>query len=145
MSAIKDAFELDASRTLVCLALRQQERIEEKRKEALQSWVKYWPIGAGLLISIFAPMLRDVAADWAPWGMRILFPFVVLCSRPEVALGMDPHQLGDFMLFAQFPLEGLLAKILLRGRVKPKAVAGQIFVYHLLTAMLLWLLSASTK
>jgi len=45
------------------------------------------------------------------------------------------------MLYLQFPLEGLLAKIALRGNVRPYGVMVQVLYFHGLCIMELWLVN----
>ncbi len=109
-----------------------------------ESLAKSWPLAAGLVLACFAPILRDIASAYDPWGMRILFPFVVLAGHKEVNFGgMMADYLPKIMLYAQFPLEGLLAKTILRGRVTFTAVAIQVMFYHFLAAAQLWLISGA--
>ena len=45
------------------------------------------------------------------------------------------------ILYAQFPIEGLLARFALRGRVTVARVLGQVLFLHLMGALELWLIS----
>jgi hypothetical protein len=47
------------------------------------------------------------------------------------------------MLYAQFPIEGLLARIFLRNRVTPTGVVRQMFVVHILGLAQLWMASGA--
>jgi hypothetical protein len=49
------------------------------------------------------------------------------------------------MLYAQFPLEGLLARIALRNHVTASGVMGRLLLFHLLAATELWLLSGALE
>ena len=104
--------------------------------------VEYWPVAAGIFLSFFAPQLRDLVAPLHPWGMWLVFPFVVIAQRPEVYMGDEMAViLPMVMLYVQFPLEGLLAKIALKGNVTIPGVAGQVTFYHLLGIIELWLVN----
>jgi hypothetical protein len=51
--------------------------------------------------------------------------------------------LPTVMLYAQFPLEGFLAKILLKGNVTLTGVMGQVLFIHALCIVELWLVSGA--
>jgi hypothetical protein len=126
------------------LAESRMRELEERRRRLWVRLASFWPVAAGLLISALAPQLRDLVAPYQPWGMWIVFPFVVLCGRPELSiLGDVARVLPQFMLFAQFPLEGLLAKYLLRNHVTFSGVAWQLLFYHALGVAELWLLTGA--
>ena len=113
---------------------------QERRHKRVQSLVSSWPIGAGILLALCAPMLSDILSAFKPWGMWLVFPFVELVARPELHMGPQFAQSApQVMLFLQFPLEGLMAKKFLKGRVAPRAVLGQVMIYHILGAVQLFL------
>lgn len=123
--------------------LRRRQREERLEKLAARAF-SYWPVVAGLLLAAVAPELRVLAASFAPWGMRLVFPFVVLAGRPELNTGTAfSRLLPSIMLYAQFPLEGLMARLFLRGRISVAGVALQVFFFHFLAAMELWIMSGS--
>jgi hypothetical protein len=111
---------------------------DRRRKKRLENLINSWPIGVGILLSICAPMLSDILAIFKPFGMWVVFPFVELLSRPEMKLGDFGQLVPQIMLFLQFPLEGLLAKRILKGRVTISGVLGQVALYHILGIMQLW-------
>jgi hypothetical protein len=112
----------------------------KRKKKREQNWVNSWPILVGILLAFICPMLKDVLEVVKPWGMWIVFPFVELMARPELHMGDDFRQMApQAMLFLQFPLEGLVAKKFLRGRVTVGGVLGQVLFYHFLGAVQLWL------
>ncbi|MGA2674253.1 MAG: hypothetical protein ABSE99_13605 [Terracidiphilus sp.] len=127
--------------SLACLRRLQRA---EKRKQILRDLARYWPVGVGLVLACFAPWLRQVVNSCSPWGMRLVFPFVDLSGRPEWHLrGEVAAMLPQVMLYAQFPIEGLLAKFALKSRVSLLGVAGQLFYFHFLGAAQLWMVSGA--
>ena len=122
-------------------ALRQQQR-STRLHTSMAQWSEYWPVALGILVSFFAPQLRELVEPYRPWGLWVGFPMVALSSRPEVYLG---SQLGSLlptaMLYLQFPLEGLLAKFALRGSVTVYGVAIQVLYFHALCIVELWLVN----
>ena len=132
------AREFDPSESALFVLKDRHDR--ERHSRLVQSLVTSWPIFVGILMAFCAPFLSEVLSVFKPWGMWLVFPFVELVGRPELHFGHDfqasaPH----IMLFLQFPLEGLIAKKFLRGRVTLRGVASQVMIYHVLGAAQLWL------
>jgi hypothetical protein len=140
-----DLAGLDRLRELkvAALAVQLQNRWRQKRREELRlSVIRLWPLVVGLLLTCVVPELHGLASRFQPWGMCLLFPFVELASRKELHLfSALAETLPHFVLYAQFPVEGLLARMVLRNRVTFSGVACQILFYHVLGATELWLLS----
>ena len=108
----------------------------ERHQKLVRSLAASWPIAVGLLLALVAPALSDFLTVLKPWGMWLVFPFVELLKRPELQMGEWFKQTApQFMLYAQFPLEGLFAKKFLRGRVTVRGVALQVAFYHFLGAV----------
>jgi hypothetical protein len=67
---------------------------------------------------------------------------VALSIQPEVHMGsMMSSLLPTAMLYLQFPLEGLLAKVAQRGKVTVDGVMLQVLYFHALCVIDLWLLN----
>lgn len=93
-------------------------------------------------MAFIAPQLRETLdLLFKPWGEGLVFPFVVLLERPE--LHLHSSSLPNLMLYAEFPLEGLLAKSTISGKVTPLAVLGRVVCLHLLVGTLLLILSGA--
>jgi hypothetical protein len=126
------------------LAFIREKNRKKRRKELLVRLARNWPIAVGLLLGALSPLIRDMVADIRPWGMWLVFPFVVISGRPEVYLGGRIGQmLPAWMLYAQFPLEALLIRITLRHRVTISGVFWQLCLYHFLGAAELFLVSGT--
>lgn len=55
-------------------------------------------------------------AGHGEWSMRILFPYALLLRRPELGLSEElGNNLSQLMMYAQFPMEGLLMKLTMRN------------------------------
>ncbi len=121
--------------------LRRNERRAQLRAE-LKSW---WPVGAGLALSAFAPLIHAAARLAGEWTVNFVFPFVVLAGRPEMQAGPITQQLPTIMLYAQFPIEGLLARLILRRHVPPFSVLIHVALFHVLGIVELWLLSGGAR
>jgi len=117
------------------------ERAERKRlfRNRLLS---LWPVVLGLTLGCFAPQLRHALAPSEPWGAWLVFPFAALAGRPELHLsGESSHIIRLIALYAQFPVEGLLMRLMMRNRVTVSGVAREVFLVHFLGAVELCLLS----
>jgi hypothetical protein len=121
--------------------VRQMDR-DRRHKELLNTLATYWPFAVGVILAFFSPALRDLVVVWQPWGMWIAFPFVVLAGRPELHLTNQMSiQLQHLLVYAQFPLEGLIARWAMKSCVSVPRVAGHLCFLHFLGAVDLWLLS----
>lgn len=122
------------------MVLLDDLQAKHRRSKLMQSLADSWPIAVGMVLALCAPMMSEVLAVVKPWGMWLVFPFVELSGRPELHMGAEFQTMApQVMLFLQFPLEGLMAKKFLRGRVTLRGVAGQVMFYHFLGAVQLWL------
>ena len=100
-----------------------------------------WPFVVGLVLALIAPKLMDALDGFNPWIKRAVFPYVLLARRPEFGLNWEMGgNLPRLLLFAQFPLEGLLTTFNLRRRFPLWVAIGQLIVIHLVGAFALFLL-----
>ncbi len=111
------------------------QRIQRRRQ-----WLRWlgnlWPVAAGLALGLEAPKLYALMVKFEPWGLWLVFPFAVLACRPELhAVGQLVRNLPVVVLYAQFPIEGLIARLALRRRVTVSGVAGQVFYLHYLAGL----------
>jgi hypothetical protein len=133
--------ELRRQEAAAGLALLEERRRNERFEKRLKNFLSMWPVGVGLFLSIISPLLRQSAESWGPWGATLLFPFVVLAERPELQVGPITHYLPTVMLYLQFPIEGLLARIILRRPVLPISVTIQVLLFHFLGIVEVWMLN----
>ena len=123
------------------LAIREQQR-RARFDKSMAQWAQYWPVALGILISLFAPQLREFVEAYRPWGLWLSFPMVALAIRPEVHMGSAmAAYLPTALVYLQFPLEGLLAKVALKGHITVHGVIVQVVFFHGLCIIDLWLLS----
>jgi hypothetical protein len=116
----------------------------DRRKQSKRNLVGLWPVIIGVALAFLAPALSEVLSIFQPWGMGIVFPFVVLSGRPELHLGGSIF--GDIphvMLYAQFPIEGLLARSLFMRHYSSMGVAGRLICVHAMAGVLLILVSGA--
>jgi hypothetical protein len=123
------------------IAKMHRQLQDERRKASMRYLVGFWPVAVGLVLGLFAPTIKDLLEPFKEWGMEIVFPFVVLCGRPELHLSSSfAASISQFMLYAQFPIEGLIAS---RGRATFSAVTARIACLQILAASLLLLVSGA--
>lgn len=102
----------------------------------------WWPVAAGLALALVAPLLRDFAAGYDPWGMRAIFPLALLCGLPETGFSDElKRTLPQAMIFAQFPLEGLLTKLTLSRGVSVSRAVKQLLFIHTVCMLVLWMVT----
>jgi hypothetical protein len=97
------------------------------------------------VLAAFSPALKAITNLIGPWTTMLVFPYAVLAERPELQVGPLTHLLPTIMLFAQFPIEGLLARIILRRSVLPVSVAVQVLLFHFLGIVEVWMLYGASQ
>jgi hypothetical protein len=122
--------------------LQAPRRGDEKQHGARpHGWLSWWPLAAGIALSCVAPQLRDLVSVWDPWGMRLVFPYVLLCGRHELGLSDEmARMLPQLMLFLQFPLEGLLTRFTMSRGIRLPGALLQLILIHALGAVVLTLI-----
>src|SRR6202167_5506176 len=90
----------------------EPKEVLEKRGARPSFTAVVWPLLIAVPLAFIAPRLFDLlmAPDMhLEWVARAVFPYVLLASQPQLRLYGDyPSQLPQYILLAQFPLEGLL-------------------------------------
>jgi hypothetical protein len=96
----------------------------------------------GVALACFASQLRDLLANYDPWGMRVVFPFVLLSGLREIGMSDELRRtLPQVILFIQLPLEGLLTKSNLGRGVKLSGAIAQLVSLHAVCVLVLWLVA----
>jgi hypothetical protein len=126
------ASEIERQQTSQLVATYHRRLRLERRMRSLRSLISLWPVVLGVLLGVYASTLRDLAANSsAPWAVTLLFPFSALVSERGLHFSSDTARaLAQFLLYAQFPLEGLMARIVLKHRVGLFKVFGRVTVLH---------------
>lgn len=123
------------------MAVLEARRRKARKMRQAKDMAEYWPMALGVAVACFAPQLRELVDLFKPWGLWIVFPLVALAERPELHLSRDiSGYVVPFLLYAQFPIEGLLAKFALKGHVTVTRVAAQLMFLHALAVLQLWLI-----
>ncbi len=118
---------------------------EDRWKQRMQQLPSYWPLAAGLILAAVAPQLQTIAAAIGNWSLDLIFPYVVLVNRPEIQAWPIAHILPTIMLYAQFPIEGLLARYILKPRVRLSTVTVQVLLFHYLGIAEILMISGSLR
>jgi hypothetical protein len=139
VAAIDALYAMETQANLA--ALRERQRIN-KREKLVEYYKEYWPVAVGLVISLMALQIHDMLLPTESLGMSLVFPFVVIAGRPEIYMG---HKMAALlpaaMLYLQFPMEGFIARTVLKGKVTASSVLWQVLLYHLMAITLIWLLN----
>lgn len=123
------------------LAILRGRRLDELRQRRIENLATLWPLWLGILLGVLAPQIEAFAQTFGDWGMTLVFPLVELANRPEMRMGQIVH-LPSIMLFAQFPIEGLIARNLLKRGGFLVRVVVEVALIHCFAILDLWLLSA---
>jgi hypothetical protein len=85
-----------------------------KKKRALLIW---WPIVLGIAATPIAIHGASILALEGPSALRLLYPFVLLVKEPVFHLPADTaNTVSQGMMYAQFPLYGVLMAFLLKSK-----------------------------
>jgi hypothetical protein len=135
-----------APRTVDGATLPLKKKQVNKREHPGANWVSRWPVAAGVLLGLFAPQLSSLAASYGPWGMRIVFPLVLLSGLHETGFSDElTRNLPQIMLFLQFPLEGLLTMMTLNRGGKLSGALAQLVFLHGVCVLVLWMVAGGAK
>jgi len=117
---------------------------KEQRARLLQDMFTYWPLALGAVLGIWGPELRVFAAECSPWAATLLFPFSALAERSDLRLPWAVAQsLFTILPYAQFPLDGLLVRLILKRRPTAWNAFGLITCMHVLMALYIAFVSGS--
>jgi hypothetical protein len=130
--------QLEAERAYFCAWLRAH-----RFRASLRAVGRLWPIGVGIALGLVAPQLCALVSRFEPWGLWLVFPFAVLALRPELHAAQQLGNLPHMILYAQFPLEGLIVRTILGRRVTILGVAGQVLYFHYLAGLQLLLIGGA--
>jgi hypothetical protein len=129
--------------------LRQKPKaakVEVQTQKASFTIASFWPVAVGVLLAGFAPEWHAMAVQAGIWAQRMTFPLSMLATHREI--GIDDQMaaiLPKAALYAQLPLDGLLAMLTLaRGR-SLKSVFVQLVLVHAVCAFVLWLISTNVS
>jgi hypothetical protein len=106
---------------------RAPARGRKKNKSALLIW---WPVLLGIAVTPFAIHFASILALEGPSALRLLYPYVLLMKDPAFGLSSDMgNALSQGMMYAQFPIYGLLMALTLRARGVGTAIGTAVVVH----------------
>jgi hypothetical protein len=116
----------------------------KKRKTSRAGWMAWWPLLAGIAITLAAVKTAEILPLMGAGGLlrlQLLYPFAMLLKQPQLGLSeQTSDSWSQIMLYAQYPLYGLYASVATRW--KPLwGVLMHLMVLHLLGFGVLWLLA----
>ncbi|GGH14036.1 hypothetical protein [Silvibacterium dinghuense] len=95
----------------------------------------------GIVVTPVAVHFASIFALGGPAALRLLYPYVLLLKNPVLGLSSElSDAFSQGMMYAQFPLYGLLMMLTLRSRGVVTAF-GSAAVMHLLGVFVLFLLA----
>ena len=126
-------------------AVKKQLR-RERQERLFRYCASFWPVALGVVLGAYAPALHDLAASYAPWFATLLFPLSIVAQQREIHLSLGMAQaLSAVMLYVQLPLDGWLARRLLRPRPAVWSVCGQVTCFHALAVLYIGLVTGSVS
>jgi hypothetical protein len=115
-----------------------------KRKTSPAGWMAWWPLLAGIAITLAAVKTAEILPLMGAGGLlrlQLLYPFAMLLKQPQLGLSeQTSDSWSQIMLYAQYPLYGLYASVATRWRPL-WGVLMQLMALHLLGFGVLWLLT----
>jgi hypothetical protein len=114
-----------------------------KKKKTQAGWMAWWPLLAGIAITLGAVKTAEILPLMGADGLlrlRLLYPFALLLKQPQLGLSeQTSNNWSQIMLYAQWTLYGLYATVVMRWKTLGHALV-QIAVIHLFGCGVLWLL-----
>lgn len=115
-------------------------RSRKKKSQGAAGLLSWWPVLLGIAVTPFTARTASVLALSGPWPLRLLYPFSQLLQRHELGLnGTTADTLAQWMMYLQFPLEGLLMRFLLKYRSLLLSFLAIAVLHLLAVGLLAWL------
>ena len=128
--------ELPRQRTTASLPRKNNRKIGGSR------WALWLPLFAGVVATPFAVRYAEILPLLGSAGMtrlQGLYPFAMLVHQPQLGIQeASGDRIAQILMYAQFPLYGLLASLVLR-RFGWLRAALTIVLLHALAFGMVWL------
>jgi hypothetical protein len=115
-----------------------------KKKKTQAGWMAWWPLLAGIAITLGAVKTAEILPLMGADGLlrlQLLYPFALLLKQPQLGLSeQTSNNWSQIMLYAQWTLYGLYISIATRWKPLWTALM-QVAAIHLLAFGVLWLLA----
>jgi hypothetical protein len=115
-----------------------------KKKKRQAGWMAWWPLLAGIAITLAAVKTAEILPLMGAGGLlrlQLLYPYALLLKQPQLGLSeQTSNSWSQIMLYAQWVLYGLYISVATRW--KPLwTTLMQVAAIHLLGFGVLWLLA----
>lgn len=102
----------------------------------------WWPIALGLALGGLSPLIYARVEELGNLALSVIYPFVMLSENTQLGLNyIGSVQLPQLMIYAQFPVEGIIAWFAMRRGVGFLGASVLIFIIHLVGFSVLMLLN----
>ncbi len=119
----------------------KRRRAPARRKKSRHAFRVWWPLLLGIAVTPIAIHAASILALEGPSALRMLYPYVLLIKDPAFGFSGDlANSLSQGMMYAQFPLYGLLMALVLRSKGIGAAI-GTVAVVHAVGISALFLLA----
>jgi hypothetical protein len=102
----------------------------------------WWPIALGLALGGLSPLIYKFLEENGEMAVWAVYPYVVLSNIPQLGLShLSTLDIPQTMIYAQFPIEGIIAWYAMRRGVGVLGASILLFLIHLAGISALWLMS----
>src|SRR6202789_3866037 len=99
---------------------KKSETSNRKKKKTHAGWMAWWPLLAGIAITLGAVKTAEILPLMGAGGLlrlQLLYPYALLLKQPQLGLSeQTSDSWSQIMLYAQYPLYGLYASVATRWR-----------------------------
>src|ERR1700723_1009437 len=107
----------------------------KKKKASQAGWMAWWPLLAGIAITLAAVKTAEILPLMGPDGLlrlQLLYPYALLLKQPQLGLSeLTSNNWSQIMLYAQWVLYGLYISVATRWKPVWTALM-QVAAIHLL-------------
>ncbi len=102
----------------------------------------WWPIALGLALGGLSPLIYKFLQANGELAVWAIYPYVALSEIPQLGLShISALNLPQSMIYAQFPIEGILAWYAMRRGVGILGASVLLFLIHAAGISVLWLMN----
>jgi hypothetical protein len=102
----------------------------------------WWPIALGLALGYLSPQIYSLLEQYGEAAILVVYPFVVLSGNPLLGLSrVSALHIPQTMIYAQFPIEGIIAWYAMRRGVGFLGASILLFLIHGACISILWLMN----
>lgn len=118
-----------------------------KRRDSLPLGLSHWwQLAAGALLGLGSPLAYYLLSYGGVTAIRLIFPFVLLSASSQLGFSYSvTRDLPGFMIHAQFPIEGVIAWLVMRRGSGALSAILLILLLHVLGATTLWLMAYTSQ